>query len=430
MTLTTDPGTTPRTQTPVAAQATQAAAAESAEAATLPSMGALEKLQLVELPELKSLKDGRSLTERLKPEQLKLAEAFAAKQDLNDQLGIAKIGSLQQDQSKQVIKLSGQLIREDARIVELGEVGELANELKARMVDLGVGNLQPRWYDKMVHALPVVGQKLDRLEGFLSRYDKITTRLEEILKAMTDEKAELEDLHAKAGQVIERNKLALENLTVAAAAVELMLKQREQEFRKEIERYKAQPSLDDEDLEQLTLMRNTLSALDRKLVTLKIQRVETRTSIRMMRDLMDAALEARSMLDDQLTLQESIWRNQINNGILEHKIKGVNAMIRNSRDFTNRLIQQGTQRASDTIRELKQMAGEPGVDLAILKGAVEMQKKLHEDMLKASVENRKKLNAAAAQLDAIDKGIGEGGEDLPTLEKLLAEDGADPLTVH
>jgi uncharacterized protein YaaN involved in tellurite resistance len=409
----------------LASPADKAQEAERQPAAKLPAIDAKERLQLAELPELQSLKVGRSLMDRLKPERRQVAQDYADRQNLEDQMEIAKIGSAQQEDSRKVMKMTGKLLKDDAKVIELGEVGKLAEELKTKMVELGVGDLEERWYHKAIRAVPIVGGKVDRLGTFIARYDRITTRLEEILKAMTDEKAEIEELYFKAGKIVKVNQQALENLTVAAAAVELMLKKKEEEYKATAAKYEKQGALEDEDLEQLTLMRNTLSALDRKLVTLKIQRVETRTSIRMMRDLMDAAFEARAMLEDQITLQESIWRNQINNAILEHKIRGVNGMIRNSRDFTNRLIAQNKQNVSDTIRELKQMAGEPGVDLAVLKGAIESQKALHEAMLEASVQNRKKMTAAAAALDEIDQQIGEDGKDLPTLQRMLEEDDAD-----
>lgn len=393
---------------------------------SLPRVGVdVDRSQLPELPQLEGLRSGRSLLERLKPEQRAQAEGYAGQKTFEDAMDIQKIGVEQQEDSKRVIKLTGKLIRDDARIMDLGEVGKLADELKAKMVELGVGRLEEKWYHKAIRAVPVLGERVDRLGAFLARFDKITTRLEEVLKAMADEKVNLETLHEKAKHIVGVNKQALDNLTVAAASVEIMLRQKEAEFKKEMERYKTMESLDDEDLEAINGMRRTLSALDRKLVTLKVQRVETRTSIRTMKDLMDAMVEARSILDDQITLQESIWRNQINNGILEHKLRGVNGMIRNSREFTNKLIQQNQTNVSETIRDLKQMAGEPGVDIAILKGAVDAQKRLHEAMLEASIENRKKLGQAAATLDKLDQEIGEDGKDLPTLMKMLEVESDD-----
>lgn len=382
----------------------------------------MDSTQIPELPELIGLRTGRALKSRLKPEQQKLAEDIAARTALDDAMEIASFGGVQQRDAKKVIKLSGQLIREDARIMELGEVGELANEFRKKLEDLGVGHLAPKWYDQVVSKIPILGKQFDRLGGFLQRYEKMTTRLEDIFRAMQEEKTDLDGLHSKAKQIREVQGKALENLTVAAAAVEVKLEEKEREFAERMKAYKGLGALDDDDLEAITDMRNTLSALDRKLVNLKVMRVETRHSMRTMRDLMDAMVEASSVLDDQLVLQESVWRNQINNAIMEYKLRGVNGVIKNSREFTNRLLQTNQQNISSTLTELKQLAGEPGVDVAVLKGVIDSQRQVHERMLEISVENRRKLSEAAAAADKLDTDMAEDGQDLNTLIRMLEQD--------
>lgn len=419
MDTTTVDTTPPSGATPSAVQAGLATAA-----AEPLGLEALSKSEIPGIPEIESLKAGRQLTSRLNPQQLAIAEQEAKLRAGAGVEEIANIGAAQEQGVQQAIKFTGKLVREDVRVCELGEVGELTTELRNHLKSLGVGDLKQRWWDDLISHIPVLSKYADRLNSFIARYEKITDRLEEIFRAMRTEGIELHELHAKASTVREVDKQRLQDITVAGAAVEILLKQKEKAFKEESEKMQGK-QLDEEDLEEIRQMQLELGALDRRLVNLKVMRVELITSMRTMQDLMMIVSQTESMLQEQIEMQEAIWTNQINQAVIEYKARGAITLIKDARDFTKKLMETNQSNQQKTMAEAAKLAGEPGIDVETLKKYIAGQTKMHDELQQAQVTNRTKLRDAAKQMDEIDKQLAEKSSDLATLNQMLAATEGD-----
>ena len=411
---------------PVVGAALAAQAQEGAEQkveGNLPPLKASLVGQIPDINELQSMNVGRPLTERLDPQKLKMAEEYASKVKLDDVMAITHFGAKQQNDARKATGHALDFIRKDARMIDLGpdsEVGQLMNEYRDKLKELGIGRLEPQWYDRVIAAIPPLAKFAKRIETITAKYDHLSGRVEEILGAMKDKQYQIETLYDRSKEVQKTDKGELENITFAAAVLELVIKKTHKEYKEEYKKYESKKDLDEEDNSRISAMSLNLEGMDQRLLTLKTMRVQTRDAMRKMDLLMEKMVQGASTLENRIMLSESIWKSQINNALAEYQLRGLAALLETSEEMNNGLIKINNTNLPETVQRITRAAGRPGVDLGLLKTSVELTDQLYKKTREDAVENRKLLKEGIRLADEIDESMNAKSNDLEFLKRHLA----------
>ncbi|MBX7136372.1 MAG: toxic anion resistance protein [Oligoflexia bacterium] len=400
----------------MAAQATE----EKTEGAVLPTAGverSADPSRIPELPEVMSVKVGRALRSRLTEEQLRMVKDVAAKSNLRDAMEIDNFGADYQERARSTAREGTKFLKENVKAAELGEVGELAQAMKRKFQELGIGNLNVAWWERLASALPFV--KIDKLKKFIDGREKMQDLMGEIRTATQTKAVQVELFYNRLAGKIKDVKGTVAQLTIVGAVVEEKISETEEKYRKECDRLKKLDHFDDEDLENIHQMKQTLTALDMKLAHVKAMRTMLRQSgdnFRMIREGMGIGI---TKLKNQLQIQDMVWTVKIDEAISIRELQGLNAVVEASEEFTNKLVDINMQNLDKALQTIFAEAGKPGVSVALLEKSAQAQKVLSDSINNAFVENRKKLAQAAQKLDDIEAKFAERGNDLETLMKML-----------
>lgn len=371
--------------------------------------------RIPELPEVMSTKVGRALTGRLTVEQNRVAKEIASKMQLNDMLEIDSFGSEFQENGRRMARDSSKFLMEHVKAADLGEVGELGNEMKRRFANLGLG--QVSLWEKLLDAIPFV--KVDKLKKFIDGRQSMAELMGDIREATATKSAEVELFYNRLAGKIKDVKATVSQLTVVGAVVEMKIGETEEKYRSEVNRLKKVDKLDDEDLDSIYNMKQTLSALDMKLAHVKAMRTMLRQSAENFRILREGMGIGISKLNNQLQIQDLVWTVKIDEAISIRELQKLNTVVQTSEEFTNKLVSINLENLDSALRTIFAEAGKPGVSIELLTKSAEAQKVLVDSINQSFVENRKKLAQAAAQLDDIDTKFAERGTDLQTLMQML-----------
>lgn len=402
---------------PMQALAQMGETAEKQDTGTLPPADrtGIDTSRIPELPEVMSTRVGRALSGRLTDEQRKLAEQVKDKINLDDILEIDRFGTEYQEKGRQTARQAHKFLIEHVKAAELGEVGELAQAMKQRFKQLGLA--EAKWWEKVLDALPFI--KVDKLQKFIDGRQSMASLMGEIREATAKKAVDVELFYNRLAGKIKEIKGTVQQLTVVGAVVEMKITETEERYGREVDRLKKLDKLDDEDLENIYGMKQTLAALDMKLAHVKAMRTMLRQSgenFRMAREGMGIAI---TKLKNQIEIQDIIWTTKIDEAITIRELQKVNEVVKTSEEFTNKLVDINLKNLDEALRTIFAEAGKPGVSIDLLRKSAEAQKVLTEAINQAFVDNRKKLAQAAAQLDEVDAQFAERGTDLQTLMKML-----------
>ena len=220
---------------------------------------------------------------------------------------------------------------------------------------------------------------------------------------MKDKQYEIEKLYDRSKEVQSTDKSEVDNITFAAAVMEIAIKKTHGEYQKEYAKYSGKKDLDEEDNQRIAAMSLNMEAMDQRLLTLKSMRVQMKDAMRKMDLLMEKMVQGASTLENRIMLSESIWKNQINSALAEYQLRGLAVLLETSEEMNNKLIEINNANISETVTRITRAAGRPGVDLALLKRSVELTDELYKKTREDSIENRKLLKEAIKTADEIDE---------------------------
>lgn len=399
------------------AQMTQTADQQAEKEITLPKadVTGIDTSRIPELPVVESTRVGRAMSERLTDEQRALANQVFEKVQLEDTLEIDEFGSQYQENARQIGREAHKFLIENIKSSELGQVGELAQEMKHRFRELGLGEMG--FWEKVLRYVPFI--KKDKLQAFIDGRQNMADLMAEIREATVQKSVDVELFYHKLEGKIKGVKGAIQQLTIVGAVIEMKITETEKKYRTETERLKKLDKLDDEDLESIHKMKQTLSALDMKLAHVKAMRSMMRQSAENFKMIREGMGVGMTKLKNQIEIQDIVWTTKIDEAIAVRELQKVNAVVQTGREFTDKLVSINVENIDEALKTIFDEAGKPGVSIELLRKSAEAQKVLADSINVAFVENRKKLQQAAAQLDELDERFAERGTDLQTLMKML-----------
>ena len=404
-----------------AGPAVQTEADQDINTSEMPAVDRSVSAQIPEAPDLSFLTKGRALTSRLDPQQRAQATAIA-KGNLAKMDSVAAVDNMTAEWENGISALtqrSGQIIRENVRMNQMGELRDLLDEYGSILRKNGVKSLEENWFSRTVKGIPIVGVQYDKIERFFKGQAKLETRLEEIFRAVSEKARETKLTAEKAKVFQDVLKDALKNFTLIAASLEIMLGDLEKSYRKETDRLRALPSLDEEDTEQVKSMVMVIHAMKLKLVSFKSLRNFAALGVSRAGDLRDGLTLASMTLTSDMREQRFLWNAAINEYLIAQTLKGANDVIKVGRANTKRLVDIAQNASEMGMNEIAKLIAEGSMPVEVIKKMAERTKAMHDNLNKAYVTASAKLDGASATLDEMDKVRNDGGTDLATLEAIL-----------
>jgi len=387
-------------KTPAAgAQAGDAQPAASAGSApAIPSISVAPG-QVATLPVLESLKGGSTVFQDLDPTRQKLATDIAAKTRFNDPLAIVDFGQQQALDASKVART----LADSTKTADTGQVGELAMQLKARYKELGVGNLRLGWFGKLVKRTPVVGKLVDPLREFIEKQEKIGSKIDTIFQAQASEGLKLRELYHTLEHIRDDNQGAYDNLGVAIAAAEKALERMEVEVRALADKYKG--TTDPAKIRELKNALQTLVVLDHRILTLRTARFEALNSMSVMDLQVQALVALIGMVNSSTSVMKQAWMNQLSIAIANHRMSGAATMLRENREFMNRIMTANVEQLGQVLGAIQTELGKGVVDVAVLEGVAQKTIQMQDDIVNKTAEIRQRITEQSRRVTELEESV-------------------------
>jgi uncharacterized protein YaaN involved in tellurite resistance len=391
----------------MADQETPAAGAKAGEAQPTASAGSAPAIpsisvapgQVATLPALESLKGGSSVFQDLDPARQKLATEIAAKTKFNDPLTIVDFGQQQALDASKVART----LADTTKTADTGQVGELAQQLKGRYQELGVGGLRVGWFGKLVKKTPGLGKLVDPLKDFLERQEKVGVKIDTIFQAQASEGLKLRELYHTLEHIRDDNQGAYDNLGVAIAAAEKALERMEGESRALADKYRG--TTDPAKIRELKNALQALVVLDHRILTLRTARLEALNSMAVMDLQLQALVALIGMVNNSTSVMKQAWMNQLSIAIANHRMSGAATMLRENREFMNRIMTANSEQLGQVLGAIQTELGRGVVDVAVLEGVAQKTIQMQDDIVSKTAEIRQRLAEQSRSVAVLEESV-------------------------
>ena len=325
------------------------------------------------------------------PGDLAKARAAAKELDIMNSQTVVQFGVGAQ---KKIADLADSVLAE-IRTKDADHVGETLGGLLERIRELDVGRLGSG--GSFIDRIPILGGLVNSARRFISRYEKLSVKIEKILDELHKAlRGLLKDMQMLDG-MFSRNEEYRRDLDILLAAGQLKLEEVRTTVLPALAG-KAESSKDPADAQRLQDMNQLLVRFEKKLHDLKLSRMMT----------IQASPQIRLIQNNNATLAEKIqnsiftaiplWKSQIVIAVSLIRQKKALELQRQVSDTTNELLRKNSEMLKDGSLGVARESERGVVDLGTLQQVNNDLISTIEETLKIQKEGKAKRQAAEVEL--------------------------------
>lgn len=236
--------------------------------------------------------------------EIKEAEQMARALDVRDSLAITSFGVKPQ---KELTALADPILKM-VSTKDTGVAGEVLSELLQEIKVLDAGSL-PNQIERGLSRLPIIGGMFSKLRQFISRYEKISTKIDRTVVALEKSKNVLVRDVAVLDKMYDRNGIYFRQMLTCVAAGEMKLAELRKEQSVLAEHSRA--SGDPVEIHLASDMANAITRLERRVHDLKLSATISLQSAPQIRLVQNSNQMLVERLQSSILTTIPLWKNQV-----------------------------------------------------------------------------------------------------------------------
>lgn len=340
------------------------------------------------------MKDLTKTDKSLNPDDIKKAENLAKQLNISDDTALMNFGI---DTQKKLGDASTKILNG----IKTKDADEAGDALASLVMQIKGCDIEPNWFEKNISKVPIIGKVFDYSRKIVVKYSNVESNLDEIVHtldksrlSLLKDNVSLKNLYEDTIKFINDNKVNIEALNIHIKDLdENIIPEKERELQND-------PS-NELLIQELTVLKNKKSRVEKKIYNFKLFEVSSIQSLPRLLLIQDGNKQLCETIQTSVLNTIPLWRNQVAEAITLNKQHKVAKLSESVYDMTNELIRSNSLRTKEnTLLIAKQM--ERGIiDVETLDKANKDFIETLDEVIKIKEEGRKARIEAEKKLESI-----------------------------
>lgn len=327
-------------------------------------------------------------------DEVKQAETLAKSLDIKNEAVIMNFGV----ETQKKLGDSSTKILSQVKTKEAEEAGEALSELVKQIQGCDINQ---SGFEKFMSKIPVVGSIFNHTKKIIAQHKSVESNLDEIVGRLDKSRVSLVKDNTHLKTLYDENCKFIQENKVNVEALRIVMRELNDKHIPDMEKYVLENPADDMKLQELSMLKNTLNRIDKKVYNLELFNTAAIQSLPRIVLIQEGNKELVENIQSTVLNVIPLWRNQIAETIALIKQGKVAKLQEAVYEVTNKLIKDNATRSREnTVTIAKQM--ERGIiDIETLQLANKEFIATLDEVIKIKEEGAKKRIEAEKVIETI-----------------------------